>query len=118
MSSLPEEIEKRAIHLFNITLERDAERARLNAYEDSIAYDVITERDSNGKPQHSNETLRGIEIRKRQRESVTWLELDSKVQSLEILRIEATARLERVRNELSVWKIEERARIAEMEAGK
>lgn len=113
----PIEIEKRAIYLSNVTLERDAIRERLQIVEDRITYDVLTERDGNGKPLHSNDALRGIAVRERLLASTEWLKLKADVEAVEVLRVEATARLERSRNEFSKWKIEERARIAEMEVG-
>lgn len=112
----PKEIEEKAILLSNITLERDAAREALNLVEDRIAFDVITAKDSSGKPQFSNETLRGIAIRETCASSDEHSDLKASVERLEVLKTQAAARLERMRNEFSKWKIEERARIAEMEA--
>lgn len=118
MKHYPAEIEERAIYLSNITLEREMAKDRLQALEDQITYDVLTEKDGNGKPSYSNDTLRGIAIRHRFAASDTWNKLKGDIESLDVLKVEATVRLERVRNEFSQWKIEERARIAEMEAAK
>jgi hypothetical protein len=116
MRNYPQEIEEKAILLSNITLERDAARESLNAVEDRIAFQIIMEKDASGKPAHSNDTLRGIAIRAECASSDEHGDLKASVERLEVLRVEATVRLERVRNEFSQWKIQERARIAELEA--
>lgn len=116
MKSYPQEIEERAIYLSNVTLVRDAARESLQAIEDQITYDVIVERDSNGKPLYSNDALRQIAIRHRCAASQEYKDLKGSVESLEVLKTQAMLGLERVRNEFSQWKIEERLRIAGIEA--
>ncbi len=112
----PAEIEADAIYLAQVAAERDAAKQHLEEIEDQISAEVIARKNDNGKPYYSNETLRGIHIRERCRQSGTYKNWEKQLEAKEAARVLVGAKLERLRNEFSVWKIEERRRIAEMEA--
>lgn len=113
----PELIEEQSIALTRITERRDQAHNHLEAITDEITREVLAETDpETGKPRHTNDKAREIAIRERQRASgeyQTWATIEREAKTD---HAEASARLERLRGQFSLSKIERRERIAAIEA--
>jgi hypothetical protein len=113
----PAEIEEQSIALAKITRRRDEAAEARQQVEDAITFEVIREIDPvTGKPSYTNDTMRGIAIRERCNASGSYQQWNDILREAELNRAEAAARLERLRGEFSMSKIERRERVAAIEA--
>lgn len=112
----PEDIEKQAIYVAELTQERNEAQDELQEIEDMVTTNVLGERDSAGKAVYSNETSRAIAIRQTCRDLASWRQAKDKLDAKELLKAMELARLEKYRNQFAQWKIEQRKAIAAMEA--
>jgi hypothetical protein len=101
---LPQAIQDAALNLATINAELQRARARLIFESDQILLAVLTATDAaTGKPLFTNEAQRGLAIRDGERTSEKFRDAENWVADWEFKRAEATAWLERLRNELRVW---------------
>lgn len=113
----PQEIEEQAIALEQITRRRDEAREKMEEVTDLITRDVLNMVDAEtGKLRFTNDKARDLAIRERQRASGEYQKWATIAANAEISRAEAAARLERLRGEFSLSKIERRERIAAIDA--
>jgi hypothetical protein len=113
----PAEIEEQSIALDQITRRRDEAREKMEEVTDEIAAEVLRETDPDtGKLRHSNDKARELAIRERQRASGEYQKWAQVLQTAEFERAQGSARLERLRGEFSISKIERRERIAAIDA--
>lgn len=113
----PQEIEEQSNSHAAITKLVTEAKARMEEVTDAITHGVLTETDRDtGKPAFTNDKARELAIRERQRASGEYQRLAEMVMHLELDRAAASARLERLRGEFSLLKIERRERIAAIDA--
>jgi hypothetical protein len=113
----PEEIESAAKDVAGLTALRDVAREDLEEITDKITGEVLAATDPiTGKPSFTNDRARDLAIRERCRASEEWRERSRRTEEAELKRAEAAARLERLRGEFSLQKLERRERVAAIDA--
>lgn len=114
LKDYPGQIEATLLELATTEREIEASRDILQTFEDEFLERVLKAQ-KEGKPLYTNDHQRSAAIRDLQRQSENWQDENENLVTSERERRRLMAKLERLRGEFSIAKLERRAEIAAME---